>query len=149
MLRAEPREEPSGNDDGDKENVTMATDRQLSYTLGLIELRKEDEDIEMPTTDSSSEAVESTSETAKEDKDTLANADAAPSEPSTAPKKSKKTTSKTLKVLQKDITEGNLDFTEDGLNVLSRDVENGSRRGFKLEVKTWRWAGMDIIGESS
>ena len=148
MLRAEPREEPSGNDDGDKENVTMATDRQLSYTLGLIESRKEDDDVEMPAIESS-EAVESTSETAKEDKDTPPNADAAPSEPSTAPKKYKKAPSKTLKVLQKDITEQNLDFTEDGLNVLSRDVENGSRRGFKLEVKTWRWAGMDIIGESS
>lgn len=58
--------------------------------------------------------------------------------PSEAPQDVTKTT--TVQVLQRDLGEDNLDFTEDGLNVLSGEVENGSRRGFKLEVKTWRWA---------
>lgn len=66
---------------------------------------------------------------------------APPSEvPHEKPQGNRKTT---IHVLQQGIGEDNLDFAEDGVNVLSDEVENGSRRGFKLEVKTWRWTDLD------
>ncbi|CAL1714111.1 unnamed protein product [Somion occarium] len=45
-----------------------------------------------------------------------------------------------LQVLQQDLTEDNFIFAEDGVSILSSDEENGIRKGFKLEVRTWRWA---------
>ncbi|KAI0791941.1 hypothetical protein C8Q75DRAFT_610481 [Abortiporus biennis] len=46
----------------------------------------------------------------------------------------------TLQVLQRDLLEDNLDFADDGVSVLSSEVENGMRRGWKIEVKCWRFA---------
>lgn len=42
--------------------------------------------------------------------------------------------------LQRDLAEDNFDFTEDGVSVLSGKAENGMRRGWKIEVRSWRWA---------
>lgn len=61
--------------------------------------------------------------------------------PSSAKAKGKgKEKAQDVEELQRDLAEDNFDFTEDGVNVLGSKVENGMRRGWKIEVRSWRWA---------
>lgn len=50
-----------------------------------------------------------------------------------------------IQVLQKNLTEDDLLFDTDGISILSSDVENGMRSGWKIEAKTWRWADESLI----
>lgn len=50
-----------------------------------------------------------------------------------------------IQVLQKNLTENDLLFDTDGISILSSDVENGMRSGWKIEAKTWRWADESLI----
>lgn len=60
-----------------------------------------------------------------------------------APKK--KSESSKLQVLQRDITAEQFIFELDGIGVVSNEVENGARKGWKMEVRSWRLAGADAL----
>lgn len=64
-----------------------------------------------------------------------------PKEP--APKK--KALSTLLQVLQRDLTEDEFVFDTDGVGVVGRVIENGTRKGWKIEAKSWRLAGADAL----
>lgn len=49
-------------------------------------------------------------------------------------------TASTLEVLQRDICQDDLRFDADGIAILSDQLENGMRKGWKIEARTWRWA---------
>lgn len=51
----------------------------------------------------------------------------------------------TLQVLQRDLSAEQFIFDEDGVGVVSTDVENGAQKGWKIEVKSWRLAGVDAL----
>lgn len=50
-----------------------------------------------------------------------------------------------LQVLQRNLTEEELVFDADGVGVVSKEVENGARKGWKIEAKSWRVAGADAL----
>jgi hypothetical protein len=47
---------------------------------------------------------------------------------------------KTVEVLQRNLCQDDLIFDADGISVLSNQIENGVRKGWKIEAKSWRWA---------
>lgn len=49
----------------------------------------------------------------------------------------------TLQVLQRDLTPEQFVFDVDGVGVVSNDVEDGVRKGWKMEVRSWRLAGAE------
>lgn len=50
-----------------------------------------------------------------------------------------------LQVLQRDLTAEQFIFELDGIGVVSNEVENGARKGWKMEVRSWRLAGADAV----
>ncbi|OCH85941.1 hypothetical protein OBBRIDRAFT_762176, partial [Obba rivulosa] len=50
------------------------------------------------------------------------------------------TPSKASRVLQRDIHPEDLQCTEHGITVLSSDIENGLRKGWKIAARRWKWA---------
>lgn len=54
------------------------------------------------------------------------------------PTPGKRTT--TIEVLQRNLTPDDILFDADGISILSHEVENGMRKGWKIEARTWRWA---------
>lgn len=50
----------------------------------------------------------------------------------------------TLEVLQRNVGQGDLLFDAEGISVLSSQVENGMRKGWKIEARSWRWATEDL-----
>lgn len=49
-----------------------------------------------------------------------------------------------LEVLQRDVGQDDLLFDALGISVLSNQIENGMRRGWKIEAKSWRWATAEL-----
>ena len=50
-----------------------------------------------------------------------------------------------LQVLQRDLVAEQFVFDEDGVGIVGNDVENGARKGWKIEVRSWRLAGADAL----
>ena len=62
--------------------------------------------------------------------------------PATPPPKTEYLTK--LQVLQRDILQEQFVFDNDGVGVVSDVVENGERKGWKMEVRSWRLAGEEV-----
>ncbi|GJE93875.1 hypothetical protein PsYK624_100400 [Phanerochaete sordida] len=60
-----------------------------------------------------------------------------------------KTPLTTLEVLQRNAAQADLLFDDDGISVLSNQVENGMRKGWKLEARSWRWASAELTAIAS
>ncbi|KIP07126.1 hypothetical protein PHLGIDRAFT_19258 [Phlebiopsis gigantea 11061_1 CR5-6] len=50
-----------------------------------------------------------------------------------------------IEVLQRNLTPDDILFDVDGISILSHDVENGMRKGWKIEARTWRWATDGLV----
>ena len=65
---------------------------------------------------------------------------------SNVPRKStEKRVVKTLEVLQRNLGQDDITFDTEGINILSSHIENGLRKGWKMEAKSWRWASDELI----
>ncbi|KAI0691785.1 hypothetical protein C8T65DRAFT_82035 [Cerioporus squamosus] len=49
-----------------------------------------------------------------------------------------------IQILHHDLGEENLEFLEDGIHVLSSEVVNGMRKGWKLEAQQWKWVQVGV-----
>ncbi|KAJ3554821.1 hypothetical protein NM688_g2908 [Phlebia brevispora] len=45
-----------------------------------------------------------------------------------------------VQVLHRNLREEDFVFDLDGINILVGEGENGMRKGWKMEARTWRWA---------
>lgn len=55
---------------------------------------------------------------------------------------------KTLEILQRNVGREDMLFEADGISILSSQVENGMRKGWKIEARSWRWASDELAGSS-
>ncbi|EKM50690.1 uncharacterized protein PHACADRAFT_264097 [Phanerochaete carnosa HHB-10118-sp] len=55
----------------------------------------------------------------------------------------------TLEVLQRNVGQADLHFDADGISILSSQVDNGMRKGWKIEARTWRWATEELTAIAS
>ena len=49
-----------------------------------------------------------------------------------------------IKILHRDLGEENFEFLTDGIHVLSSEVVNGMRKGWKLEAQQWKWVQVGV-----
>ncbi|RDX51378.1 hypothetical protein OH76DRAFT_1401702 [Lentinus brumalis] len=49
-----------------------------------------------------------------------------------------------IRILHHDLGEENFEFVADGINVLSSEVVNGMRKGWKLEAQQWKWVQVGV-----
>ena len=49
-----------------------------------------------------------------------------------------------IQILHRDLGEENFDFVLDGINVVSGEVVNGMRKGWKLEARQWKWVQVGV-----
>ncbi|OBZ73789.1 hypothetical protein A0H81_06424 [Grifola frondosa] len=49
-----------------------------------------------------------------------------------------------IQILHRDLGEENFEFLEDGINILSSEVENGMRKGWSIEARQWKWVQVGI-----
>ncbi|RPD57218.1 hypothetical protein L226DRAFT_536624 [Lentinus tigrinus ALCF2SS1-7] len=49
-----------------------------------------------------------------------------------------------IQILHRDLGEENFEFLPDGINVLSSEVVNGMRKGWKLEARQWKWVQVGV-----
>ena len=49
-----------------------------------------------------------------------------------------------IQILHRDLGEENFEFALDGINVVSGEVVNGMRKGWKLEARQWKWVQVGV-----
>lgn len=49
-----------------------------------------------------------------------------------------------IQILHRDLGEENFEFLADGINVVSTEVVNGMRKGWKLEAQQWKWVQVGV-----
>lgn len=49
-----------------------------------------------------------------------------------------------IQILHHNLSEENFEFLPDGIHVLSSEVENGMRKGWKLEAQQWKWVQVGV-----
>lgn len=49
-----------------------------------------------------------------------------------------------IQILHHNLSEENFEFLPDGIHVLSSEVENGMRKGWKLQAQQWKWVQVGV-----
>ncbi|OSD04904.1 hypothetical protein PYCCODRAFT_1363462 [Trametes coccinea BRFM310] len=49
-----------------------------------------------------------------------------------------------IQILHRDLGEENFEFLPDGIHVLSSEVSNGLRKGWKMEAQQWKWVQVGV-----
>ena len=49
-----------------------------------------------------------------------------------------------IQILHRDVGEENFEFLPDGIHIMSCEVVNGMRKGWKLEAKHWKWVQVGV-----
>ncbi|CDO69680.1 hypothetical protein BN946_scf184851.g68 [Trametes cinnabarina] len=49
-----------------------------------------------------------------------------------------------IQILHRNLGEENFEFLQDGLNILSSEVSNGMRKGWKMEAQQWKWVQVGV-----
>ncbi|KAI0331683.1 hypothetical protein GY45DRAFT_1248347 [Cubamyces sp. BRFM 1775] len=51
-----------------------------------------------------------------------------------------------IQILHRNLGEENFEFLPDGISILSTEVSNGLRKGWKLEAQMWKWVQVGVSG---
>ena len=140
--------ERGGEAAAEKVVATQEREKQASGNASV-------KDVEMPSASEDREKSASPAEVPsngedKEKSDPPATAKALPPVSSKAPENDHTSTSTkspiepnpthpALQILHRSLVQSNFDFTQEGLCILSDKVENGVRKGWRMEAKRWRW----------